>query len=117
MTATITGGPANIYPDLIMEYRADRDARVVYHDVIGKAENDVTLLPDGKRYGNLSLFFQTKGDAWDAYAALALGLPYEITDTGTPEIDMKFSRDGKMTITLTPDRRHWIVDVDYREII
>jgi hypothetical protein len=117
MTATITGGSATIYPDLIMEYAADRDARNIYHDVIGKGEQDVSLQVDGLRYGELRLFFQYKAAAFAAYADLALGLPFALADTGTPEVDMSFTRQGKMSVAITPDRTHWTVVMEYREIL
>jgi hypothetical protein len=117
MTATITGGSTTIRPDLIMSYLADRDSRNVYHNIIGKAEQDVSLEVDGKRYGNLELFFQHKDDAWEAYTTLAAGLPFQLDDVGTPEVNMTFAREGKMSIALTADRRHWTVEMEYREIV
>jgi len=117
MAATITGSGDTIRPDLIMEYRTDRDSRNVYHNIIGKGEQDVSLEVDGKRYGKLTLFFSAKADAFAAYSALALGLPYDLADTDTPEVGMRFARDGKMAASLTRDRRHWILEMEYREIV
>jgi hypothetical protein len=117
MTATITGYGDTIQPDLVLEYSTARDSRNVYHDVVGKSEQDVSLEVDGKRYGTLKLFFSARADAVDAFAALAQGVPYEFADTDIPQVGMRFARDGSMTLRLTDDRNHWIVDMDYREII
>jgi len=117
MTATITGSGDTIQPDLVMDYSTARDSRNVYHDVVGKPEQDVSLEVDGKRYGTLKLFFSSRSDAVDAFAALALGLPYEFADSEIPQVGMRFARDGRMVLELTDDRRHWIVDMEYREII
>jgi len=116
MSATITGSGETIRPDLVMEYRTERVSRNVYHQVIGKAEQDVSLEVDGKRYGNLRLFFSSKVEAFAAYAALALGLPYEFADSELPEVGMRFARDGRMTLELTENRRHWIIEMEYREV-
>jgi len=117
MSATITGSGETIRPDLVMEYSTERVSRNVYHYVIGKAEQDVSLEVDGKRYGNLRLFFGSKVEAFAAYAALALGLPYEFADSEVPEVGMRFARDGRMTLELTDSRLHWIIEMEYREVI
>ena len=117
MTATITGYGDTIQPDLVMEYSTARDSRNVYHDVVGKSEQDVSLEVDGKRYGTLKLFFSARADAVDAFAALAQGVPYEFADTDIPQVGMRFARNGPIKLELTDDRNHWIVDMEYREII
>ncbi len=115
MTTTITSGSTSIFPLLVMNYKTERDARNVFHNVIGKAEPDVSLELDGTPYGKLELFFEYKADAWDAYTALSTGVPMELSDTDTPEVNMSFCRDGRMSLNLTSDRKRWILEIEYRE--
>lgn len=117
MTTTITGPGSSIFPTLVMNYKTDRDSRNVFHEIIGKSEPDVSLEIDGKRYGKLEMFFEYKADAWDAYTGLATGIPMELTDDDTPEVDMTFCRDGRMSMALTGDRKHWVIEMEYRETI
>jgi len=115
MTTTITSGSTSIFPDLVMNYKTERDARNVFHNVIGKAEPDVSLELDGTPYGKLELFFEHKDDAWNAYTDLSTGVPMELSDTDTPEVNMSFARDGRMSLHLTSDRKHWVLEMEYRE--
>jgi hypothetical protein len=117
MTTTITDAATNIIPDLVLGYNTTRASRNVIHNVIGKAEPDITLELDGLRTGTLQLFFETKETAWEAYNALAGVATWELTDTDYPEIDMNFVREGNMSMELDPvSRRRWIIEVDYQEV-
>ncbi len=118
MTTTITDSVSSFSPDLILDYNTEREARNVIHNVIGKAEPDVSLELDGLRMGTLRLFFEVKEDAWVAYEALGQVATWELTDTDIPEINMSFVREGRMTMTLDPvSRRRWIIEMDYQEVI
>ncbi len=117
MTTTITSGSTSIFPSLVMNYKTERDSRNVFHHVIGKAEPDVSLEIDATSYGKLELFFEYKADAWDAYTDLATGVPMDLSDTDTPEVNMTFCRDGRMSLALSGDRKHWILEMEYRETI
>lgn len=118
MTTTITDSISSITPDLVLEYNTERESRNVLHNVIGKAEQDVSLELDGLRYGTLHLFFESKTDAWVAYDQLGAIGTWELTDTDTPEIGMSFVRQGPMKMGLDPvSRRRWIIEVDYQEVI
>jgi hypothetical protein len=118
MTTTITDSISSFSPDLVMEYSTEKQSRNVIHNVIGKAEPDVTLELDGLRIGTLRLFFESKENAWVAYEALGQVATWELTDTDTPEINMNFVREGRMTMTLdSVSRRRWIIEMDYQEVI
>jgi hypothetical protein len=118
MTTTITDASSSITPDLVMEYSTERESRNVLHNVIGKAEQDVSLELDGLRYGTLHLFFQSKTDAWVAYDALGGVGTWELNDTDHPQIDMNFVRQGSMQMKLDPvSRQRWIIEMDYQEVL
>ena len=118
MTTTILGAAATIVPDLIMEYNTERESRNVLHNIIGKAEPDVSLELDGLRFGTLHLFFESKTDAWIAYDALGTVETWELTDTYHPEIDMNFVRTASMKMGLDPvSRKRWLIEMDYQEVI
>lgn len=118
MTTTITDAATSFVPDLLLEYNTTRASRNVIHNVIGKAEPDVTLELDGLRTGTLHLFFEAKETAWEAYDALGAVATWELTDTDHPEINMNFVREGNMSIGLDPvGRRRWIIEMDYQEVI
>jgi len=117
MTATITGPASSIFPTLVMDYETVKIAKNVFHEIIGKSEPDVSLELDPTRAGTLNLFFEYKADAWDAYTALATGIPFALSDSETPEVNMSFARDGRMTMRLTGDRKHWVIEMEYRETV
>ncbi len=118
MTTTITSSEHTIIPTFLMEYSAERASRNVIHNIIGKAEPDVSLELDGLRSGTLNLFFESKVEAWAAFQDLGTLSSWELTDTDHPEINMNFVREGPMTMELDPEtRKRWVVGMDYQEVI
>lgn len=118
MTTTITDATSSITPDLVVGYDTERESRNVLHNVIGKAEQDVSLELDGLRYGTLHLFFESQTAAWVAYEQLGAIGTWELTDTDIPQIGMSFVRTGPMKMGLDPvSRRRWLIEMDYQEVI
>ncbi len=118
MTTIITDATSTVTPDLVLEYNTERESRNVLHNVIGKAEPDVSLELDGLRFGTLHLFFEAREDAWTAYEALGAIGTWELTDTDYPQIGMNFVRTRAMKMGLDPvSRRRWIIEMDYQEVI
>lgn len=118
MTVQIINNETTIEPLMLLEYEAEVVSNNVIHTIIGKGEPDVSLADDTTRQGTLHLFFETKEDAWAAFAALRDTSVWTLSDTDHDEIGMDFTRRDNMKIRLdSTSRRRWILEMDYQEII
>lgn len=118
MSIQILNNETTIEPTALLEYETEVASNNIIHNIIGKADPDVSLAADATRMGTLHLFFDTKADAWAAFDALRDLSVWTLNDTDHPEIDMDFTRRERMKIRLdSVSRRRWIVEMDYQEII
>ena len=118
MTTQIINNEALIQPVFLLQYETQTESNNVVHRVIGKGEPDVSLAEDTTRMGTLHLFFDTKADAWEAFTLLRDISVWTLSDTDHEEINMDFTRQGVMKITLdSVSRRRWIIEMDYQEIV
>lgn len=115
MTTTITTATGPLVPDLVLGYEAARAGRNVFHDIIGRADPDVSLQPAAPRAGTLQLFFLTEPQAVVAAAAHAVPAVFTLADSTYPTIGMRYVLDGRIGIKL--DHTRWIVSVDFREVL
>jgi len=114
LTTTITTTAGPLVPDLVLGYEATRAGRNVFHDIIGRADPDVSLQPAAPRAGTLELFFLTEAQAALAVDVHASPAVFTLTDSTFPTIGMRYVVDGSIGIKL--DNTRWIVSVDYREV-
>jgi len=115
--STISNGVDTITPDLVTEYSTSQDARNVYHDILGRADDDVSLSADSLRSGSLALLFEDRAAAWAARALLAAPDVWTLTDPDVPEVGMTFTRDGALQVELDPETRAlWLLSVGYQEV-
>lgn len=118
MTTLILNNESLIEPLMLLQYEAETESNNIVHRVIGKGEPDVSLAEDTTRMGTLHLFFETKADAWEAFALLRDISVWTLSDTDHEELNMDFTRQGRMKIRLdSVSRRRWIIEMDYQEII
>lgn len=117
-TITSTSG-ATLLPELVMGYSSAREGGAVIHEILGRADPDVTLRVKATRTGTLSLLFLDEAQAAEAEAELSGAATFTLNTGGDrPTVDMSFIASGVAARTLDEDTLTvWVVDVDYREIL
>lgn len=113
---TISDGTTTYTPAGVIGWSSSREVRNVVHDVIARADPDVTMRPAATRSGVLNLLFETYADALaveNAHAVPAVwhldGAPDEPALVGTYVV--------QGTITTRTDGPFWSVDVGFREVV
>lgn len=119
MGATITDGTTTITPLLVLGYQTNQTGRNVLHDILGRADFDVSLRTAGLRSGTLNLLFGTEADAQAARVFHAAAARFTYTDTDVPSAGMVYVLDAaQMTLELDPDtQRKWTLAVPYQEVL
>lgn len=113
---TYSGG--TLEPDLVLGYSTAREGGAIVHDILGRADPDVTLRPMGTRTGTLTLLFTAEADAEEAERVLASADTFALSDPDRSSILMDFASTGTVTRTLDPDTLDvWIVTVAYRQVV
>lgn len=120
MPTTITHSTGSINPESVDGYQATREARNVVHDIINRANPDVTLRAAGLRRGGFRLLFTEQSDALAAYAVMSKPQVFTIANTDVPAIGMSFvvgPEGGAITIELNDTRTGWWIEVPFVEVI
>jgi len=114
---TISDGTTTITPELVVGYEATRDARTVVHQVIGRADPDVSLAADGLRTGSLELLFLTEAAASAGLALHTHPARFTLTEAGMTIPTMTYVRYGALRIRLDPQTQElWLLSVGFREV-
>ena len=105
MTTTITDGTTTATPILVTGWDTERDSKNVLHDIISRADDDVTFRPAGLRNGELEVLCATLEDALALEALLAQPRKMALADTDHPLLDMSFVVDGSIGVHLDDETR------------
>lgn len=118
MADSITYSGGTISPQLVLGYDMSRAARNVVHEIIDRAEPDVSLRPGSLRAGELRLLFTDEDAAHTAAVALSGAEAFTFTSTTRPTLTMRFVVDGAGVALALDDgtRELWTVTVTYREV-
>lgn len=118
MTSTITHGSGVITPRVIEGYEANREARTVVHDILNRANPDVTLRAPGLRRGSLKCVFATEAEAVAAFGVLGVPQILVLADDTVPSVGMSFVvAEGDLAVMLDPETRVvWVVVVPFIEV-
>lgn len=117
MTTTISKGETTVQPTLVLGYTSVRAAKNQVHEIIGRADPDVTLKAAGLRTGTLELFCTGLGLALDIEDLHAGEGVLELADTDYPNLGMSYVPVGKIELQLDDETRtRWVVRVDYQEV-
>lgn len=113
----ITDGVDTITPHTVTGYEADAEVRHVVHQIIGRDEDDISLVPASLRVGALECLCVSKADAWALHALLVEPGTFALTDDDHDELAMSFVVDGRVRITLEDETRAlWLVEFGFREV-
>lgn len=106
-------------PELLLIAKTDRAVRNVLHDIVGRADPDVSLKPAGLRTGTLSLLFNGEQAARDADLAFAGLGTWTLVDTEQATRSMKFALapTGSLHLEQIEDLdTSWRLDVPFQEL-
>jgi hypothetical protein len=118
LTTTLSNGTDTIAPDLVDGYESSRTARTLTHDVIGRADPDITLRPADTRKGQLRLVFGDEAAAAAAEISHAGTSVWTLTTSDLTTIGMRYVvAEGDVTRILDATRACWIVTVPFREVL
>lgn len=113
----VVQAPAIARPLQVLGYESQRASANVFHDVIGRANPDVTLRPAGLRTGTLTYLFGSEVDALECERMHSGTGVLTLDDPDLPTIAMPYVADGAITRQLDSEtRRLWLVGVAYREV-
>jgi hypothetical protein len=117
VSASITdsGNTATYRPVLVLDYAASRPSRNIFNTVLGKAAQDVILLPGGLRSGTFACLFVDNATAAAFLAFMSAATTFTFTDNGIATItfavsgDVAFAADSQESTFRT-------VTVPYQEV-
>jgi hypothetical protein len=116
--ATVPSRTASTTPVLVTGYEARRETRSVLHNVIGRVDPDVTLLPATLRTGTLRLLYDNEAAAAEAEAMHAQAQVFTFRDDDLSTVGMKYVLSGGLLRTLDdPTRAAWTVAADFQEVL
>lgn len=119
---SITDGETTITPTVVDGYQADRDARSIVHEILGRSAADVTARPASLRTGTLRLGFvgsTAEEDSKEAEDLHATGALLVFSSSELPTIDMSYvvPLGGRITRELeNTTRAAWMLTVTFQEV-
>lgn len=117
MAELFTQGSDTYTPDAVEVFMTERESRNIVHNVIGRANPDITLRPAGLRTGTLSVVFRDELDALAFDDAHAVGAVFTYDSGSRPTLSMTYVPVGRLTRELDPSSlAFWRVTFDFQEV-
>lgn len=117
MSTSVTDGTTTLYPDVVDGWEASRQSQNIVHQILGRANPDVTIRPPMLRTGTLRMVFGAEADAAEAVSVHAAADTCSLVSTDRDEIDMTYVTSGRIGISLDDATRDvWVVEIDYQEV-
>jgi len=117
MTTIFTKGAVSIVPITITGFSSSRQSGNTIHRIIGASVPDVTMDYAGLRTGTLELVFDDLTKALAAENMFGNIGTVIMSDSDLPQLNMTFVTNGAIAVELHEDRMHWLVRVDYQEVL
>ncbi|QDZ14760.1 hypothetical protein [Humibacter ginsenosidimutans] len=117
--ATVSDGTTTLTPLRVLSPEHVRPSHNIGHDVIGRADQDVTLYPAGLRAGTITFLCadEASAQAIEALHSGAVVITYVPDGLTTLAMTYVLAPDGKIDRTLdTQTLRRWLVAVDFQEV-
>jgi hypothetical protein len=116
MSSTVSDGTTTITPWFVKGYQAAQPGRNVFHDVIGKTSQDVTLFAPKLRSGTLSFYFQTAPEADACRVLHNQAALFTFTDEDVAAAAMTYAVDSSGVQVSLDDSTLWVCDVAFQEV-
>lgn len=122
MTTTITTGASRIAPTILTGLSESAEGGAIIHDIINRANADITLRVAGLRSGRLELGFAgptCEADSAAAFALLRTAAVFTLTDTDRTTYNMTFvvPKGGRIDRAIEEQTRAaYLLTVDFQEV-
>lgn len=119
MATILISGSTVITPSVVTAIDTERVSGNRVHDIIGRANPDVTLRPAGTRSGTLSIVFvgaTSEADSAEAETALAAAAIWTLSSDDRASLEMSFVTSGRIARTLDARTGTWTLEVEFREV-
>lgn len=117
MATTLTRAGVTITPTAILGYSSSRDTGNVLHDVLGRADFDVTFGPAGLRALTLKFLFPTLTAALTAEQLHTSVGKIILADSDLPLVNMTYVPSGRIGVELDDESQKWFLVVDVQEVV
>jgi len=117
MTTSLARGTTTVTPTAVLGYSSTRQTGNSLHDVLGRADMDVTFGAAGLRSLSLKFLFPTLAQALAAEALHASVGKITLTDTDLPLLGMTYVCSGAIAVELDDDSQMWFLTVDVQEVL
>ena len=116
MPTTITTSAGTLYPLAVSEYSTRRNARSIVHDVLGRADPDVTIRPASLRSGMLRMSFNSAASSLAAENAHATGQSFTVVSP-VAGVAMRYVVAGGQIERSYSDAGEWVLMVPFQEVL
>lgn len=118
MTTTIAHSAGTITPSSMPTLLTTSTANTLVHDILNRADPDVTLRVAGLRRGSWQLVFDDETAALSAFEVLRVPQVLTLSNTDVPAIGMAFVvADGDIALELDPNTKaFWTIEVPFVEV-
>lgn len=116
MASTVSDGTTVITPWFVKGYQAAQAGRNIFHDVIGKTSQDVTLAVPKLRNGTLSFYFKTAAEAEACRVLHNQAALFTFTDEDVAAAAMTYATGDPAATVSLDDSTLWVVDVAFQEV-
>lgn len=108
-----------VTPLVMVGFSSTGKSKSITHDVIGRADPDVTMQPGGYRTGTLQFVFTSESDSYICERLHRFAsAPLTLTDTDLSTVAMTYvvPAGGNVGRALDDTRTVWVVSVDFQEV-
>jgi L-lactate permease len=119
MPSYITHGATTLTPTAVTNVTSTRQSGNLVHEIIGRAEPDITLRPASTRVGVLELAYvgpDSEDDSALAELTHATGAVFTLHSPDVPSLGFAYVLDGALERAQDTTRKAWTVRVPYREV-
>lgn len=118
MTTTLSSSTASSTPLLVLGYESTRQAGNKLHQLIDRADVDVTLKSAGLRSGTLTFGYATYAGALVCESMHAAADFITLVDDSIAGIGMVYVASGSINVALDDETRQlWTVAVEFQEVL
>lgn len=116
---TIASGTSSFNPASVTTWATSQTSRNVIHDIIGRADPDVTLKPASSRAGTLEMLFTSQSGAETARGILSKLGVFTITTADPAWLNgFKFVIQGEVAVALDSTTQNaWVLTAGFKEVI
>jgi len=115
---TVSKGATTLTPLLVTGYSSSRAAGNIVHEILSRADPDITFAAARLRAGTLQFLCASHSQALTFEGFHAAPGVYTLADPDLPGVGMKYVTAGEIVLTLDSETlEQWLVDVPFQEVL